>query len=914
MAASATVARPAAPSHAGSRASTSRSRGAVSSTTDSSTGLRTKTQRGALITSSLPTLQNLIKRSPDSYAEEFAVQWARFGSLVKIVQLGLGAGKGDEEQLKEVAGFVCQVAHLYPSLTGSLPSILSGLLLSSTPTASTSGAAAAPAGASTGISGGGVQLAPETRKTMMQGLVLLRRRDVITGVDLLKTLFPLLSLTTSPNLRAYILKTIIGDIKNANLKTKHHKLNRMVQGLCFQMIERGIDAETERLGTGVKASRRGGANGKVVGAREAMWAVKIAAELWRKNIWRDDMTVKLVARACFHPDTKVQSAAMHFFLVTPDSQGGSGDMLDSDEESDGGPDIQAVKHRVEINKKRKSSDRKAKREIKSANQKRRAKEQAQQEPQANFSALQLLNNPEGFGEQLYQQLVRYDKAYTLEHKVLVMQLFGRVSGTHKLTVLAFYSYVLKYLTHHQLQITSILVSLAQSVHDRTPDDELQPVLRKIASEFVHSGVAAEVNAAGLNAITEICRRQPLAMDRDLLEDLVEYRKSKDKGVMVSARGLLALYREVNPDLLKRRERGKVASMNMAAGVESAQPLKYGQERDVATGIEGLDLLAKHLAEKSAAVDGEEGAEMDDDDEAGWDGWEAESNSSDSDSDSEGGWINVESDGESDLEISDSDDDDEDRERKRRKVERQQAREKKGKGKVVEMAALKEEDEINFGSDDDDDAEDGSDDESGEGSDEDSDEEEGDGTPKERDVEEEDEMSLTRANKELAGTTFADLATTKILTPADFAKINELRMAAAEDEAKNGGGSAARRKLAALAAARKANHGDTSDAFLVEGDILGLQKKVKNSYEERLAKIAEGREGRDKFGSHKHKKLDQKEHSTTNQEKKRKKNFMMTLHSHNVQRKSRASLQQKSKKLRNHVTRMKKGGRRGNGQS
>ncbi|GAA6058856.1 hypothetical protein JCM10212_002800 [Sporobolomyces blumeae] len=897
--------------------STTVSNGTTTSRTgsvDTKTGLRTKTQRGMLITSSLPTLQNLIKRSPESYAEEFGVQWNRFGSLVKIVQLGLGGtSKQDEERLKEVTGFVCQVAHLYPTLTATLPSILSGLLLSSTPTASTSAASMSAANASngaaaaSGISGGGVQLAPETRKTMMQGLVLLRRRDVITGVELLKTLFPLLSLTTSPNLRSFILKTIIGDIKNANLKTKHHKLNRMVQGLCFQMIERGIEAETDRVGTGVKASRRG-ANAKVVGAREAMWAVKIASELWRKNIWRDEMTVKLVARACFHPDTKVQSAAMHFFLVLPDQMPGGADFVDSDEEEDAGPDIKQVKHKVEINKKRKSSDRRAQRDIRSANQKRKAKEQAKKEPQANFSAIELLQNPEGFGEQLYSQLVGGDRAYTLEHKVLMMQLLGRVSATHKLTVLPFYSYVLKYLTHHQLQITQILVALAQSVHDRTPDDELQPVLRKLASEFVHSGVAAEVNAAGLNAITEICRRQPLAMDRDLLEDLVEYRKSKDKGVTVAARSLLQLFREVNPEMLKRRERGKVASMAIQAGEETAQPLRFGQERDVATGIEGLDLLAKHLAEKSAGAEGGEGEAVDEDDEAGWDGWEAESDSS-SDSDDSGGWINVDSEDDEDLEISDSDDDDEDRERKRRKTERDAERRLGKKGKVVEMAALKEEDEIAF----DDESGEDSKEESGDEDDEEDSEDEADEGQKGDEEPEEYEMSLSRANKVLEGSAFADLATTKILTPADFAKINELRMSAAEDEAKNGGGAAARRKLAALAAARKANHGESSDAFLVEGDILGVQKKAKNSYEERLAKIAEGREGREKFGSHKHKKLDEKAHSTTNQEKKRKKNYAMVAHSYNVMKKSKASLHQKSKKLRNHVNRTKSGGRRRNGE-
>ncbi|GAA5878446.1 hypothetical protein JCM8547_006585 [Rhodosporidiobolus lusitaniae] len=938
-------------------AATSRNSSKSRSTSD---GLRKdKTLRGALITNSLPTLQNLIKRAPDSYAEEFTVQWQRFTNLVSILQLGLGGAKADEEQLREVTGFVCQVAHLYPSLTKSLPSVLSNLLLSSAPTASTSSSTAGPAGASSGISGGGVQLNPETRKTMMQGLVLLRRRDVITGVELLKTLFPLLSITTSPNLRTFILKTIIGDIKNANLKSKNNKLNSMVQGLLMAMIERGITAEQERLGTGVKASRRGastGKDGKVVGGREAMWAVKIAAELWRKNVWKGDkMCVKVVARACFHPDTKVQSAAMHFFLVTPDASGPAGE-LDSDEEEDEGPDIRQVKHVQGINKKRKATDRKAKKDIKVANAKRRAKEQAAKEPQTNFSALQQLDDAYTFGEKLYEQLVRYDKAYTLEHKVLIMQLLGRVCGTFKLTVPAFYSYILKYLTHHQLQITQILVALAQSVHDQIPagghdddsgeyetagqerDDPLYPVLRKIAHEFVHSGVAAEVNSAGLNAITEICRRQPLAMSPDLLEDLVEYRKSKDKGVMVSARGLLQLYREVDPTMLKRRERGKVASMALAgadpaAEVEGAaestvkKGLKFGEDRDTVRGIQGLDLFAKHLADQAAAKEenGEDGAAEgeDEDDEAGWEGWDEESGS---ESDSSGGWINVDSEGESDLEISDSDDDEEDKARKRRKVEAKTAKGKgkaldavaeeedeedsapvKGKGKrVVDVAGTKD-DVIKF--DDDSDDESGSDDE-----DEDEEEEEGEKpAQRERTDEERDEMSITRANKVLEGTTFADIATIKILTPADFAKITELQMEAAEEAAKNGGGSAARRKLAALAAARKANHGESGDQFLVEGDILGAVAKKKASYEERLASIAEGRADREKFGSHKHKKLDSKAHSTTNAEKARKKNFLMVAHSREVVGKARASLHRKSNKLRTHVKRQKSGGRRRNGE-
>ncbi|KAK4055719.1 Severe Depolymerization of Actin [Microbotryomycetes sp. JL201] len=881
-----------------------------------------RTQRGALITSSLPSLQNLIKRSPDAYAEEFGVQWNRFSNLVKVVQLGLGQTKADEDELREVTAFICQTAHLYPTMTKALPATLSSLLMASAPAAASSSSSADASGGA----GGSMTLLPDTRRTMVQGLVLLRRRDVLSGIEcvlaaahefverkdlallthsLLKILFPLLSLTTSPNLRTFILKTIIGDIKHANLKTKNHKLNRTVQGLLFAMIEKGLDAEAERLGTGVKASRRGDV--KVVGAREALWAVKIASELWRKSVWRDSKTVSIVASACFHPDTKVQSAAMHFFLVTPDEEA----QLDSDADSDDGPDIEQVKHRQEINKKRKSTERKAKRDIRSAHAKRKAKAAALNEAATNFSALQLLNDPETFGEKLYFALVKYDKSYTLEHKVLMMQLFGRVSGAHKLNVLGFYSYIVKYLHHHQLQITQILVALAQSVHDLTPPDELTPVVRKLAGEFVHSGVAAEVNAAGLNAITEICRRQPWCMDRDLLEDLVEYKSSKDKGVMNASRGLLQLYREVNPGMLKKRERGKVATMKGS----DAQPVAYGHSREEASGIEGLDLLAKHLAERE-----EKGEEVDE--EAEWANWDVESEGSDD----SGGWIDVSSDGE-DIEISDSDDDDEGKDqRKAKKAKLERDDSGKANGKPVEVAGLKSDDVIAF--DNSDEEKDSSDDEADDdveeeedSDDEQEDEQEDEGSDEEDDKAEteegntstaadEYEMSLNRANKVLEGTDYQQLAMTKILTPADFAKINELRTQALQEEADNGGGSAARRKLAALSAARRANTGE-ADNFLTESSILGVRKRQKSSYEERMAAIAEGREGRDKFRSHKHRKLDEKEHSTTNEEKKKKKNFSMVQHSSRVRKKNTASLHEKSRKLRRHIDRLKRGGRRGN---
>lgn len=173
---------------------------------------------------------------------------------------------------------------------------------------------------------------------------------------------------------------------------------------------------------------------------------------------------------------------------------------------------------------------------------------------ANFPALQLLHDPQTFGEKLYDLLNRYDKRFSLDHKILMMQLLSRVMGGHKLCVLGFYTYIMKYLTYHQLRIPAILVALAQSAHEYTPPDALTPVVRKLAQEFVHPGVGGEVIAAGLNSIREVCRRQPWSMEEDLLGDLIEYRKSRDKAVTSAARGLLQLFREVNPGMLKRRER------------------------------------------------------------------------------------------------------------------------------------------------------------------------------------------------------------------------------------------------------------------------------------------------------------------------------------------------------------------------
>jgi protein SDA1 len=149
---------------------------------------------------------------------------------------------------------------------------------------------------------------------------------------------------------------------------------------------------------------------------------------------------------------------------------------------------------------------------------------------------------------------------------------------------------------------------------------------------------------------------------------------------------------------------------------------------------------------------------------------------------------------------------------------------------------------------------------------------------------------------------------QILTPADFALLNELRIEAATKAVEAGGGSVTKRKLAALEAEKKARNqsrNGNEETFISENDILGPRKKAKATYEERMESIAKGREGREKFGSKKGKKNKEAPSSSTNKEKAKNKPIMMILSSGAVRGKKKASLREKQQKLRAHINKAKK---------
>jgi hypothetical protein len=69
--------------------------------------------RGVLLTSNLPQLQNLIKRDPVAYKEEFLQQWNHYNSIRQIFKIN-----PDEQaqHYRELVSFISQVSKNFFSL------------------------------------------------------------------------------------------------------------------------------------------------------------------------------------------------------------------------------------------------------------------------------------------------------------------------------------------------------------------------------------------------------------------------------------------------------------------------------------------------------------------------------------------------------------------------------------------------------------------------------------------------------------------------------------------------------------------------------------------------------------------------------------------------------------------------------
>ncbi|KAG9140448.1 hypothetical protein Leryth_016177 [Lithospermum erythrorhizon] len=176
--------------------------------------------------------------------------------------------------------------------------------------------------------------------------------------------------------------------------------------------------------------------------------------------------------------------------------------------------------------------------------------------------------------------------------MMLLKVIARTIGLHRLILLNFYPYIQKYVQPHQRDVTSLLAAAVQACHDMVPPDAVEPLFRQVVNQFVHDKSRPEAISVGLNVVREICLRIPLLMTEDLLQDLVLYKKAKEKSVSSAARSLLTL--RVCPSLLIKKDRGRPID-------PKAKPKAFG-DVNVASNVPGIELLEQEVDDSDNDTD------------------------------------------------------------------------------------------------------------------------------------------------------------------------------------------------------------------------------------------------------------------------------------------------------------------------
>jgi protein SDA1 len=544
----------------------------------------------AITASRLPQLQNLIKRDPLAYREEFEMQYRHFESELDIFRL---RPTKDSGRFTDLLTFISHTAACYKDLCKDVPLRLLEL-----------------------VDTNAVILHPDVRAKLLQALMLMRSKQMLDPLVLIKLGFRLISIQDK-NLRVTVKDYIVQDIKAMNHDKRNEKLNRRVQAFLFSVV----------------------ADDESVTARKT---VDILAELYRRRIWTDARTVNVLGSACVNKATRVMVAAINFFM-------GIESKMEDDDDDEKVLDVTTVNFH-EHSKKTKKRSRIIKKQIDRNLKLKREKENKSGEAIPLFPAIQLLRDPQELAEKLFSKLKQAGQRF--EIKLLIMNFISRLIGCHTLNLLSFYSYVQRYLTSHQQHVTQILAYLIQACHSLVPPEELLPTIKAIAYNFITDRCTNEVISVGINSVREILVRVPALLlepdMEDFIQDIVQYGRKSHKSVMIAANGIINLVREQYPTLLKKANRGKFYDM-------TSVPTQYGEvtAREGVAGIELLDAYEKGelaLDENGDLIDrdqmGAVGSDSEDDEEEG----------------SEGGWESVsegeKGEGGDDEEDEDSDDDSE----------------------------------------------------------------------------------------------------------------------------------------------------------------------------------------------------------------------------------------------------------------
>ena len=581
-------------------------------------------------------------------------------------------------------------------------------------------------------------------------------------------------------------------------------------------------------------------------------------DLYKKGVWKDKRTVNIIATACYSKSAKIMVTALKFFLGNDEGEEEVDNSSDSEDEK--APSIKRAIVANKVNKKSGKRKNQLEKIKKTAveNQKKKNKKDS-----FDFSALHLIHDPQTLAENIFKIFNKRNERF--EVKLLMLNMVSRLIGINQLYLPNFFPTLQRFLFPHQREVTKIMMYAAQAAHLSMPPDEVYPVLRTLADNFVTERYSAEVMAMGLNAIREICNRNHHAMDEDLLQDLVGYRNHRDKGVYMAARSLMTLYRQRNPELLARKTRGLPTELLKEVGTS-----RFG-DNNAKSYIPGAEILAFNTNSEDFAPkeDDEAYSSDDDDDEMEEDLDETCENEETVDETAEGD----ESDEyDEDCDESDGDEEEEEEENEEtsdeKDLENDQIKEK-AKPKSMKDTKSSGDSSMDCSS-----------------------------TTENKDnvvlSKKEALKEVFKLSREERAEKASEIVSSRFLTDEDFARIDAVQAAKQVERFKNK--KTQKRKL-------EEETSIANDKEIVPlSSIEMVYKKRRHDKASRLQAMLEGREARDKFGSRKGRVNPHA--STTNKEKNKSKSFDMVKHKKRYA-KMKTSFQDKQKRLKQSLMRQMK---------
>ena len=400
----------------------------------------------AAVPMTLPVLQNLIKRDPQAYEEEFTRRWRHFQSVLALQRETPSA---DAKEMIANVSFVAHCAACFPKLVTGLPQQLADLLEAQHDA-----------------------LDPALRQGLLQALILLRNRGLMPALDLLKLCFRLFR-AKDKSLRSKLTQHVVADLKMVNLKKRDVQLNRALQNYVIGML-------SDNSATAAKHS------------------LHVMIQMYRRNIWRDAKTVNVVAGALFCPHAKLRLGALHFLLGAHDL---AADEADSDEEE------AQTRHKEKAANLRESLGKDGANTVSSKKRKKRMLKRVTKAEKRSmtisakssdqngaFAAIHLLHDPHNLAEKLLSELRKAHNSEKFETKLLMISLVSRLMGSHRLLLPGFYPFAMRYLQPHQREVTQVLAACVQAAHELVPPENVSTLLAHLVQHFVSDKSRPEVSA------------------------------------------------------------------------------------------------------------------------------------------------------------------------------------------------------------------------------------------------------------------------------------------------------------------------------------------------------------------------------------------------------------------------------------